>query len=90
MAVLWVANALVITSLFAFRAVDVARLAARRTSSAHRVGVTLGSAGLLVVAAGDHGRLVRGGAVLFASVLAACCCWTGRPMTTEVKERFTA
>src|SRR3954454_10744677 len=47
-AVLWMVNALVITSLYAFRAVDVARLAAYFLF--HRAGVTLGAAGLVFAA----------------------------------------
>jgi hypothetical protein len=87
-AVLWTANALVITSLFAFRAVDVARLAAYFLS--HRVGVTLGNAGLLIVAAGVTAVSSEAVLMLLASALAAALLVTGRPMTTEIEEKFTA
>jgi hypothetical protein len=85
---LWAANALVVTSLFAFRAGDVARLAAYFLF--HKAGVTLGTACLLVVAIGL--TLISSEAVLllFAALFAAGLLLTARPMTTEVEERFTA
>jgi hypothetical protein len=87
-AVLWVANALVITSLFAFRAVDVARLAAYFLG--RRVGVTLGNAGLLIVAAVVTAISSEAVLMLLASVLAAALLLTARPMTAEVEEKFIA
>ena len=69
-ATLWLVNALVITSLFAFRTVDVARLAAYFLGRTPLV--TLGNAGVLIAgalvtaygteaagAAARHGRLPR-------------------------------
>jgi hypothetical protein len=87
-AVLWAANALVITSLFAFRAVDVARLAAYFL--VHKGRVTLGNAGLLLVAAGVTVVSSEAVLMLLASLFASALLQTGRPMTTEVQERFTA
>ncbi|SEF86554.1 Protein of unknown function, DUF624 [Nonomuraea solani] len=88
MATLWVLNALVITSLFAFRAVDVARLAAY--SLGRFPGATLANACLLIVAGGV--TLVASEAVptLLASALAAVLLWNARPMIAEVEQRFTA
>jgi uncharacterized membrane protein YesL len=86
--VLWAVNALVITSLFAFRAVDVARLAAYFL--VHRAGVTLGNAGLLVVAGGLTAVSSEAIPVLLGSVFAAMFVLTSRPMTTEIEEKFTA
>jgi hypothetical protein len=85
---LWMANALVIVSLFAFRTVDVARLAAYflgRTRS-----VTLGNLGLLICAAGlvtvaSEAVLALAG-VLFAAFLLR----VDRPMIALVTEEFTA
>jgi hypothetical protein len=87
-ATLWVSNALVITSLFAFRARDVARLAAyflTRTPS-----VTLGTAGLVIAATGV--TLVWSEAVLalLGSVLALALLRTARPMINDVQREFTA
>jgi hypothetical protein len=85
---LWVANAMVIVSVFAFRARDVARLAAYflvRTP-----GVTLANACLLIVAAGV--MLVSSEAVLalLGSVLALALLSSSRPMITAIREEFTA
>ncbi|MFC4531844.1 DUF624 domain-containing protein [Sphaerisporangium dianthi] len=87
-ATLWCANALVITSLFAFRARDVARLAAYFLTRSPRG--SLGNAGLLVVAAGI--TLVASEAVptLLVSVFASALLLNGRPMIAEVRESFTA
>ncbi|MGP4097847.1 DUF624 domain-containing protein [Nonomuraea sp. KM90] len=84
---LWVANALVVTSLFAFRAVDVARLAA--WSLGRFPAATLANACLLVVAGGV--TLIASEAVLslLASVLVATLLWNSRSMITEVQQRFT-
>jgi hypothetical protein len=78
----------VITSLFAFRARDVARLAAYflvRTP-----GVTIGNLSLLVVAAGI--TLVSSEVVLLTlgSVLAITLLRTCQPMTTEIQKEFIA
>jgi hypothetical protein len=85
---LWCVNALVITSLFAFRARDVARLSAYflvRTP-----GVTVGTACLLFVAAGVtiiFSEVVLG---LLASVFVLCLVRTGEPMLTRIRAEFTA
>jgi hypothetical protein len=87
-ATLWVSNALVITSLFTFRATDVARLAAYFL--ARTPGVTLGTAGLVIAAAGV--TLVWSEAVLalLGSVLALALLRTARPMISDVQREFTA
>lgn len=84
---LWVANALVITSLFAFRAVDVAKLAAYSLGRFPRA--TLANVCLLIVAGGV--TLVASEAVpaLLASVFVATLLWNAGPMITEVQQRFT-
>ncbi|MEU8270661.1 DUF624 domain-containing protein [Sphaerisporangium sp. NPDC049002] len=86
-ATLWVANALVITSLFEFRARDVARLAAYFLTRSPRTA--LGNAALLVVAAGL--TLVASEVVpaLLASVLASVLLLNSRPVIAEVREAFT-
>lgn len=87
-ATLWVINALVITSLFAFRAVDVARLAVYFLMRTGRA--TLGSAGLVVVAAGVTVLSSEAVLALLGSVLAAALLWTDRSMLDAVQARFTA
>ena len=87
-ATLWVMNALVTTSLFAFRARDVARLAAYflvRTP-----GNTLGNACLLIVAAAAVA--VSAGIVLTLLVSVLVLAWlsNGRSMITIVRNEFTA
>lgn len=84
---LWVVNALVITSLFAFRAVDVARLAAYALGRFPRA--TLADACLLVVAAGVTLFASEAVLALLASVLTATLLWNAGPMITEVQQRFT-
>jgi hypothetical protein len=85
---LWVANALVITSLFSFRAVDIARLAAYFL--VHRFSVTVATFCLLVVATGVIYLSSEGVLMLAGSVLAALLLVAGRPMLAEVEEKFTA
>ncbi|MEV0389730.1 hypothetical protein [Nonomuraea sp. NPDC050643] len=85
---LWVGNALVITSLFAFRAVDVARLAAY--SLGRFPGATLANLCLLIVAGGVTLVATEMVLVLLGSVLAAALLWNARPMIAEVQQRFTA
>jgi hypothetical protein len=87
-ATLWVANALVVTSLFAFRARDVARLGAYFLT--RTPGVTLGTAGLVIAAAGV--TLVWSEAVLalFGSVLALALLRTARPMISAIEREFVA
>ncbi|HZP55106.1 DUF624 domain-containing protein [Actinocrinis sp.] len=87
-ATLWMANALVITSLFAFRPIDIARLAAYflgRTKA-----VTLGNLCLLIcavalVAVASEAVLALLGAGFAAFLLRNC-----RPMIALVTEEFTA
>ena len=84
---LWLANALVIASLFAFRIADVARLAAYflvRTK-----GVTLANACLLIVAAGLTVYLSEAVLALVGSVLALMLVRNARPMIAAVQEEFT-
>ncbi|MER6828070.1 hypothetical protein ABT352_18975 [Streptosporangium sp. NPDC000563] len=87
-ATLWIANALVITSLFAFRARDVARLAAYFLTRSPRA--SLGNACLLVLAATVTLIASEVAALLLASVLASLLLLNGRTMIAEVRERFTA
>ena len=84
---LWMANAIVITSLFAFRAIDVARLAAYFLL--RRWGVTLGNAGLAIVAAGVTYFATEAALALLGSILALMLLLTCRPMIAETQERFT-
>lgn len=87
-ATLWGVNALVITSLFAFRAIDVARLAAYflvRTK-----GVTVGNAGLVLVAAGVTVFTSEAVLALLGSVLAIVLLKTCRPMIDQIRKEFTA
>jgi hypothetical protein len=87
-ATLWVANALVITSLFAFRAVDVARLAAYFLT--RRPGVTLGTASLVLVAAAVTAVWSEAVLALLGSLLALALLRTDRPMISDVHREFTA
>ncbi|WP_327581303.1 DUF624 domain-containing protein [Nonomuraea sp. NBC_00507] len=87
-AMLWAANALVITSLFAFRAVDVARLAAYFLMRFPKA--TLGNVSLLVVAAGVTVIGTELAAAVLASAFAAALLWNSRTMIAEVQEKFTA
>lgn len=86
-ATLWIVNALVITSLFEFRAVDVARLAAYFLL--HPFRSALAVVCLLIVAAGV--TLVASEAVLalLTSVFVTALLRYHRPMIDEVRERFT-
>jgi hypothetical protein len=85
---LWVVNALVITSLYAFRVRDVARLAAYFL--ARTKGVTLGTAGILVIAAGITYFTSEAVLALFGSVLADGLLVTSRPLIAVVRTEFTA
>lgn len=87
-ATLWMANALVITSLFAFRARDVARLAALFLVRAR--GVTVGNVCLLIVATGITALASEAVLALLGSVLAAVFLRTCQPMLAEIKREFTA
>lgn len=85
---LWAANALVITSLFAFRGRDVARLAAYFL--ARTPGVTVANVCLLVVAVGVV--LVSSEAVLalFAVLFVATLLRNARSLIDAVRREFTA
>lgn len=87
-ATLWMLNALMITSLFAFRPVDVARLAAYFLGRTRLV--TLGNLGVLIAAAlvvaASSEAVLALVAVLFAAVLLRTCA----PMTDQVERDFTA
>ena len=87
-ATLWVANALVIASLFAFRPIDVARLAAYFLGRTK--GVTLGNICLLICAVA---LVAVSSEVVFALVgvvFAAFLLRTAQPMIDLVTEEFTA
>jgi uncharacterized membrane protein YesL len=85
---LWLVNALVITSLFSFRTLDIARLALLFLARAP--GVTLGNAALLVLAALLTVVTSEAVLVLLGSVAALILLLTGRPMITAIREEFTA
>lgn len=84
----WMLNALTITSLFAFRFRDVARLAAYLL--VRKPGVALGNAGLLIVTAVVVVAGSGAGAVLLGSLLALALLSTGRPVIAVVRAEFTA
>ncbi len=87
-AALWMANALVIASLFAFRPVDVARLAAYflgRTRS-----VTVANLCLLIVAVGVVLVASEAGLAALAVFFAAALLRGAHPMIVQVTEDFTA
>ncbi|MDG4764142.1 YesL family protein [Solwaraspora sp. WMMD406] len=83
----WGGTALVITSLFAFRARDVARLAAYFLT--RTPGTSLGVLALAVVAAGITAYTSEAVLALAGSVLALLLLRTGRPMTTAIEKEFT-
>ena len=84
---LWAINALVITSLFAFRPTDVARLAAYFLGRTK--GVTLGNACLLIVAVGIVDFASEAVLALVGVLFAAGLLRTAGPMITQVTEEFT-
>jgi hypothetical protein len=85
---LWMANALVITSLFAFRPVDVVRLAGYFLGRTR--GVTLANLCLLIVAAGVVLVASEAGLALAAVFFAAGLLRAAQPMVVQVTEDFTA
>ncbi len=87
-AALWLANAVMITSLFAFRAVDVARLAAYFL--ARTPLVTLGNTGLLLGAAIVTAFATEAVTALLATVLCLAMLNNCRAMIDQVREDFTA
>ncbi len=87
-ATLWLANAMVITSLFAFRAIDAGRLAAYfliRTPMA-----TLANATLLVAAAGVTVVATEAVPVVLAPLLGLALLFNSRTMIDQVRTEFTA
>lgn len=85
---LWMANALVITSLFAFRPVDVLRLAAYFLGRTR--GVTLANLCLLIVAAGVVLVATEVGLALAGVLFAAALLRAAQPMIAQVTEDFTS
>jgi hypothetical protein len=85
---LWAANALVITSLFAFRARDVARLAVFFLLTRWRV--TLGNAGLLLVAITVTYLTSEAVMGLLGSVFVLVALLSCAPMIETVRKEFTA
>ncbi|BCB79698.1 DUF624 domain-containing protein [Phytohabitans flavus] len=85
---LWLGNALVITSLFSFRTVDIARLALLFLSRAP--GVTLGNACLVVLAGLLTAVTSEAVLILLGSVFALVLLLTSRRMTTAIEKEFTA
>lgn len=87
-ATLWLVNAMVITSLFAFRAVDVARLAAYFLGRTPLVA--LGNAGVLVAVALVTAFATEPVAALLFSVACLVLLGSSRPMIEQVRRDFTA
>lgn len=87
-ATLWLVNALVITSLFAFRAVDVARLAAYFLGRTPLV--TLGNAGVLLGAAILTAYGTEALTALLITTLGLLLLGTSRAMIEQVRRDFTA
>lgn len=86
-AVLWLANALIITSLFSFRTVDAMRLAWELIP--RRPLVTIGNLGVML-AAGVLGALVNELVVgLLASTFLMALLATSRPLIEFVAEEYT-
>jgi hypothetical protein len=86
-ATLWLANAMVITSLFAFRAVDVARLAAYFLGRTPLV--TLGNAGVLAGAAIVTAFATEAATVLLASAFCLVLLNNSRTLIDQVRRDFT-
>ena len=87
-ATLWLANALVITSLFAFRAVDVARLAAYFLGRTPLV--TLGNAGLLACAGIVTAFATEAGTALLAAAFCLALLHNSRVLIDQVRRDFVA
>jgi hypothetical protein len=87
-ATLWLVNALVITSLFAFRTVDIARLATwflGRTPL-----VTLGNAGVLLAAALVTAYGTEALTALLATAFILLLLASSQKMIEQVRRDFTA
>jgi hypothetical protein len=80
-------DALVITSLFTFRATDIVRLAVVYLT--RTPGVTLGNALLLLVAVSITAVSSEAVVALLGSLLAAVLLWTCRPLIADVQRAFT-
>lgn len=87
-AILWLANALMITSLFDFRAVDVARLAAYFLGRTPLV--TLGNAGVVLAAVILTAYGTEALTALAATAFGLLLLGSGRPMIDQVRKDFTA
>lgn len=85
---LWGAHALVLTSLFAFRSRDTARLAAYFLLRHGRA--TLGALSLLVLVGGLTVLLTEALPALLAAPLLLSLLHTSRPVIAETQEDFTA
>jgi hypothetical protein len=85
---LWGAHALVLTSLFAFRARDTARLAAHFLLTEGRA--TLGAASLLVLAGALTALFTEALPVLLAAPLLLSLLHSSRAVITRTREDFTA
>ncbi|WP_344076329.1 hypothetical protein [Luedemannella helvata] len=85
---LWLVNALVITSLFAFRGRDVARLAAYFLF--RKLGVTVSNACLLIVAGGVVFASSEAVLALFGSLFVAMLVLGARPLFEVVRQEYTA
>ncbi|MFF9028417.1 hypothetical protein [Streptomyces iakyrus] len=85
---LWGAHALVLTSLFAFRARDTARLAAYFLFRHGRA--TLAVASLLVLTAASAGLLTEALPALLAAPLLLSLLHGSRPVIAETRKDFTA
>ncbi|MCH5672248.1 hypothetical protein [Streptomyces gilvus] len=85
---LWGAHALVLTSLFTFRARDTARLAAYFLFRHGRT--TLAAASLLVLTAGLTALLTEALPALLAAPLLLSLLHSSRPVIAETKKDFTA
>lgn len=83
---LWMGNALVIASLFVFRARDTARLAGYFL--ARTGGVTIGTASLLVVATAVTALASELVLALLGSVFALVMLHLARPLAVEVRRDF--
>ncbi|MEV0272731.1 hypothetical protein AB0H43_28460 [Hamadaea sp. NPDC050747] len=86
-AVAWGVNALVITSLFAFRVRDVARLSAYHLIASWRG--TLAQVSLLVLALGVTVLLAEAALALTASLFVLGLLRASRAMTDDIREEFT-
>ncbi|MEV8432901.1 hypothetical protein PGH47_32565 [Streptomyces sp. HUAS 31] len=85
---LWGAHALLLTSLFTFRARDTARLAGYFLLRHARA--TLGAASLLVLVAASTALLTEALPALLAAPLLLSLLHSGRPVIAETQEEFTA